>query len=293
MSERFLKFIPSREALYLARKHKNAFVLLMFIAERARRYHDDPDGLKVGQCQIGDYKEYGLTEKEYRTAKIILVRLGHIKIVETCRTRKSRLEQRKTHNFKNVENWATERATVSTTIGTLVELCKLGIWDINFQDDNHHKGDRKGDRGATEGRPKGEEQEYKEDISNDISKKEVALRAGTHPASPIRARDCLIFNFEKWEFEGIGEKDLASWKVMYPHIELSVEILKAAQWLKNNPSRSNKKQWRKYLTGWFGRANDTMENKKAYRSAAGSNTQDRRTKDINGNVVESPHSGRF
>ena len=161
MSDRFLKFIPSDEALYLARKHPKAFILLVFIAERARRENGHPDGLTIGQCHIGDFKSYGLTEKEYRTAKKILVQRNHIKIVETCRSRKKEKDHSLFFNLQNPENRATERATEVTTIGTLVELCSSSIYDINSDIRNQQKGDRKGDRGATEGRPKGEEQEGK------------------------------------------------------------------------------------------------------------------------------------
>jgi hypothetical protein len=159
MAERFIKFIPSEEAMYLVRKHSKAFSLLTIIAERARRENGNPDGLTVGQCHLGDYKSYGLTEKEYRNAKKVLVERGHIKIVETCRTRKSKKFSKSTLNLENHEKRATERATRSTTVGTLVELCSLTIYDINSDTDNDRKGDRKGDRGATEGRPKGDEQE--------------------------------------------------------------------------------------------------------------------------------------
>lgn len=288
MSERFLKFIPSKEALHLARKHPNAFILLMFIANRARRISGDPDGYDIGQCHIGDHNEFGLTEKEYRTAKKILTERNHIKIIETCRTRKSKSRPSSDKKIENRENWATERATRTATYGTLVELCNSGIWDINPEDLNHLKGDRKDDRGATEGRPKGDEQEYKEGISNDIPKIDRP-RTAKRP----RSVDALSFDHESWSFTGIAEKDVADWKLMYPHIDIQVETLKAAQWFKNNQSKSKRSSYRKYLTGWFGRENERIENKKAYRSAAGGATQDRRTKDLSGNPVDSPHTGRF
>ena len=271
MSERFLKFIPSEEAFWLMQHKPNAFRLLTHIANTARRYNGHPDGLTIGQCHLQSWTFYGLTEREYRTAKEILTKRKHIIIIETNRTRK-------------------KSTTGATTNSTLVQLCSLTIWDINPETSD----DRKDDRPTTDRRPTDDKQErIRKDISNDISNEEDALRDGAHPASPIRSKDSLIFNFDKWEFEGISEKDLADWKLMYPHIDLQVETLKAAQWLKNNPSKSKKKHWRKYLTGWFGRSNDSIENKKAYRSAAGGAGQDKRTKDINGNPVESPHTGRF
>jgi len=183
MSERFIKFIPSPEAMYLVRKHINAFALLTFIAERARRENGLPDGLTIGQCHLGDYKSYGLTEKEYRNAKKVLVERGHIKIIETCRTRQSKKFSKSTLVLKNDEKTATERATRSTTIGTLVEICSTMVYDINSDECNDRKGDRKGERGATEGRPKGDEQE-----GIRRKKKEKEIELPLTPSLPIPSK---------------------------------------------------------------------------------------------------------
>ena len=156
MAERFLKFIPSEAAIEFAIKYKNAFVLLMIIAERARRENGHPDGLTIGQCHLGNHKSYGMTDKEYRYAKKILVEQGLIKIVVTNRTRK-KAEQ--TKKLFETTFGATDGATEPTTTGTLVELCNSEVWDINSDNGNDTKGDRKGDRGATEGRLKGDKQE--------------------------------------------------------------------------------------------------------------------------------------
>ncbi len=156
MSERFLKFIPSPAAIKFAIQYKNAFVLLMIIAERARRFNGDPDGLTIGQCHLGSHKNYGMTEKEYRYAKKVLVDQGLIKIVVTNRTRKKAEQTKKL--FESTFG-ATVGATELTTTGTIVELLNSSVWDINSDDGNQDKGDRKGDRGATEGRLKGDKQE--------------------------------------------------------------------------------------------------------------------------------------
>lgn len=292
MSDTYFRIFRSDEMRYLARKHPNAFILLTFIADRARRENGHPDGLTTGQCHIGDHKEYGLTEKEYRTAKKVLEARKHIKIIETCRTRKSvkKTERaaKKIEIIENVKKWPNERATKSTTMGTLVEICSLDIYDINTREDNQQKGDRKGDRGATEGRPKGDEQEGIRSISPKVDIQEIA-----QPAEQLRSKDPLSFDFDKWEFVGINETDAAEWRVAYPYIDLHSETIKAKNWLKSNPSKSNKTLWRKFLTGWYARANDTIENKKAFRSASSSSQGDRRTKDINGNPVQSQYDGKF
>jgi hypothetical protein len=55
----------------------NCFLLAAIIALRAR-YNPDYDlhGLAIGEALIGDFKEYGLTEQKYRTAKKKLESLG-------------------------------------------------------------------------------------------------------------------------------------------------------------------------------------------------------------------------
>lgn len=62
---------------YLLRDDHNALVLLTGIALRAR-YQSHPSliGLTFGQAAVGDFKEFGLSEKEYRGAKVRLERYG-------------------------------------------------------------------------------------------------------------------------------------------------------------------------------------------------------------------------
>lgn len=265
MNPGFIKQIRSEEVLFLARKHPKAFVLLTFIAHRARRENGHIDGLTIGQCHVGDWENMGLTRKEYRTAKDVLCTLKIIKIVETCRNRK-------------------KGATGRATIGTLVELCDSRIYDINSEEEGH----RKGQRGATEGPPKGHEQEGIRSTSNEVQQQEDAQTA----ARP-RTTDPLNFDFTIFQFVGITENDRQQWKTIYSHIVLDVELARATEWVKANPSRSNKKLWRKFLTTWFGKANEKAENKKAYSYASNGNSTDRRTKDINGVPVENIHAGRF
>lgn len=134
MAERFLKFIPSDEAMYLLTKKGHAFRLLTIIAELARRYEGGIDGLQIGEALIGGHENYDMSEQNYRTAKEILIRRQHIKIVETCRTRK-------------------KVTTGVTTVGTKVKLLSTTVWDINSDEGN----DRPNDRPTTDQRPTNDE----------------------------------------------------------------------------------------------------------------------------------------
>lgn len=264
MNPSFIKLLRSDEVLHLARKHPNAFILLTFIAHRARWENGLPDGLTIGQCHIGDWENMGLTRQEYRTALDILTARNHIEIVETCRNRK-------------------KSTTGSTTVGTLVKIISSSTYIIENESPNHQVNHR----ATTDQPPTNHELERNKSISNDIDKKEYAQTA----ARP-RIKDSLNFDFTILQFVGITESDRQQWQTIYSHIVLDVEIAKATEWVKSNPSKA-KKLWRKFLTGWLGRANDTAQNKKAFSYAGNRNTSDRRTKDINGVPVENIHAGRF
>lgn len=177
MSDRFIKFIPSEEAMWLAKKKGHAFRLLTIIAEAARRYEGGPDGLKIGECFIGGHKNYDMSEQNYRTAKEILVKRQHVEIVETCRTRK-------------------KSTNGTTTVSTKVKLLSTNVWDINKEEGN----DRSNDRLTTDQRPTNDKLR-----KNKKDKKEKE----DHPSIPSffsdRAdRDCGTtddFSFEKEKIE--------------------------------------------------------------------------------------------
>lgn len=124
--------------------------------------------------------------------------------------------------------------------------------------------------------------------NNPIEEENIARSAISLPPSK---KNTLHFDFSSNKFIGIEKEDLEAWKEIYPEINLGSEILKAIEWLKSNPTKSHKKNWRKFLTGWFSRSNEKTENKKAYRS--GSKETDRRTKNTDGTPITSLVDGRF
>ena len=178
MCKIFLKFnIENDLGDYLALNHPNAFMLLYFIARRARRISGQADGLEIGECHIGDHKSYGLSEQQYRTAKKILVSKNVIQIVETCRNRK-------------------KSTTGTTTIGTLVRLLDSKVWDINPETIN----DRINDRPTTDQRPTNDRpttNKEREEGKKEKKEKEV------NPQSPL-----LKIKFR--EFVELSQKEFDS-----------------------------------------------------------------------------------
>jgi hypothetical protein len=77
-----------------------------------------------------------------------------------------------------------------------------------------------------------------------------APRAGSEPTDSIR-----------WSasagWEGIGDPDLAEWAAAYPAADIPVELARATQWLKANPKKAKKSNWRKWLTtSWLNNCQD-------------------------------------
>jgi hypothetical protein len=106
MSEGFLKLRRSAEAFEVLINYPQAFQLLSVIAWRAKRTNDfSAHGLNIGEALIGDFKNYSMTEQQYRTSK------------------------------KRLSDWnfVSFRAT---PLGTIAKILDTSIYDINAEMDN-------------------------------------------------------------------------------------------------------------------------------------------------------------
>jgi hypothetical protein len=222
MAERFIKFIPSEEAFWLMEHRPNAFRLLTHIANTARRTPSGPDGLLIGQCHLQHWTKYNFTEREYRTAKEILVKRKHILIIETNRTR-------------------SKSTTGSTTGSTLVQLISLTVYDINKELDD----DRNDDRTTTERRPNDDKQERR------MKKNEKE----DHPSIPSKGSRGMTddFSFQEEMIEVIPgvlltKPDLE--KCLYLKGSLE-KVQEAIQFIQDNPKRKNDiTDWPNALSRW-------------------------------------------
>ncbi len=184
-------------------------------------------------------------------------------------------------------NRKTEKGSPDTVLVQIVD-----IWRDNgdfYRNKESSKGTSKSEGGVPqkvrEGTSKSAHKE--EPFKKNPLKKNIAQSA----KAASQGAD-FSYSRESGKFEGISPEDLADWKIAYPDTDISKEIIKATQWLKSNPNKANKRLWRKFLVGWFTRCNDKAENKKAYRSQSGQ-SEDRRTKNVDGTAVNSPADGLF
>jgi hypothetical protein len=55
---------------------------------------------------------------------------------------------------------------------------------------------------------------------------------------------------------GITDADSHEWAEAYPGAVLAQELAKASAWLKANPKRCGKRNWRRFIVGWLQRCQD-------------------------------------
>jgi hypothetical protein len=55
---------------------------------------------------------------------------------------------------------------------------------------------------------------------------------------------------------GITDADRAEWATAFPGAVLDQELAKATSWLKANPKRAGRRNWRRFIVGWLQRCQD-------------------------------------
>lgn len=61
---------------------------------------------------------------------------------------------------------------------------------------------------------------------------------------------------ETFGFSGISPDDLSGWKTAYPACDIARQLAGMDQWLKSNPEKAHKTNWRRFVTNWLARAQD-------------------------------------
>ena len=105
MGDGYVQFIKGNEFWELIKRSHAAFTLLSVIAQRARRINSRISNLKIGEAMIGDFKNYGMSEQNYRTAKAILEECGLVTLKPTSE-------------------------------GTIAKIINTSIFDINIEEGN-------------------------------------------------------------------------------------------------------------------------------------------------------------
>ena len=84
---------------------------------------------------------------------------------------------------------------------------------------------------------------------------ERRINTNTAPSGSRSAPDSISWDsVEGWQ--GITDADRTAWATAYPAASLTAELAKASEWLRSNPTKAKRSNWRKFLTGWLARCQD-------------------------------------
>lgn len=79
----------------------------------------------------------------------------------------------------------------------------------------------------------------------------------SEPAKPSRSRAKPSLTWSSGSgWEGITDADRLEWATAFPGAVLAQELAKATAWLKANPQRCGKRNWRRFIVGWLQRCQD-------------------------------------
>lgn len=77
---------------------------------------------------------------------------------------------------------------------------------------------------------------------------------------PRRRKRSQQHNAVQWSksdgWHGISDADRKAWAEAYPACVLDIELVRASEWLKANPTRARKSNWRRFLVSWLTRSQD-------------------------------------
>ena len=57
-------------------------------------------------------------------------------------------------------------------------------------------------------------------------------------------------------WQGITDADRQDWRLAYPACDVAGELLRATSWLKANPTKAHKSNWRRFVVSWLTRSQD-------------------------------------
>jgi len=77
-----------------------------------------------------------------------------------------------------------------------------------------------------------------------------------NPPTPLKRGQRVGFDVEAGKFTGVEQKDLDRWKKAYPGCDLELELRQAVEWLKSNPKRAPRSDYRRFITNWLKRQQD-------------------------------------
>jgi len=95
----------------------------------------------------------------------------------------------------------------------------------------------------------------------DITQEEIQPAAPVATSEPPKRRtrsqphSAVSWNADAG-WQGITDADRQEWRQAYPACDLTAELAKATSWLKANPTKAHKSNWRRFVVSWLTRSQD-------------------------------------
>jgi len=209
MSSGWFRVHRSEELAELIRGEHDALILALVIATRAQwSTRFNRHNLALGEALLGDYREYGMTEKRYRNAKSKLERWG----------------------------FATFRGANK---GTVAKLNDCRLFDVILGTGGEQKGEQDGEPRADDGRTTGGQGATTDNRESERTD-ELVLGEVVRPASAKASRAQLPLDDDGWL------KSLES-DATYSGLNIRAELGKMRRWCEANRRQPTRKRFVNWL----------------------------------------------
>jgi hypothetical protein len=83
---------------------------------------------------------------------------------------------------------------------------------------------------------------------------QIPVNTGIMPEAGVAPKK-ISLNLDTWNWDNITEQDRSLWAKAYPAVNIDIELARAADWIKQNPTKK-KSQWGRFLSAWLSRSQD-------------------------------------
>ena len=198
-----------------------AFVLMSVIAQRAKRtLRHKIQSLEIGEAMIGDYRNYGMSHQQYRTALNKLVKWKFITIKVTNK-------------------------------GTIAKISDTRLYDINPQTDSQTKSQ------ATHKQVTSNSQLTKNDNNERMKEEKDKYSCSEPEEEPASAPVFIELPLNDNSVYQIKKSVLDEMQLLYPAVSIENEFRKMRGWLLTNPTRRKTKRGiKKFYNAWLSKEQD-------------------------------------
>jgi hypothetical protein len=93
-------------------------------------------------------------------------------------------------------------------------------------------------------------------FNGDLTVKDTLLKGAAGDAPEQETMNLTRISFRNLSWVGMTDEDRESWAKAYPACDIDRELLAMAEWLKANPAKGKKSNYRRFITNWLARSQE-------------------------------------